>query len=156
MPFWKDLMLSGYGAVTGSQRWPFLAVSMNPVWEGTAVWRWYPVREGDWVMPPDQGEEVFILLPWHLNLKLHVLLQAILEYSRKDSYAVVQNNFTALFVIIIILQFYLFIFGCAGSSLILRFFSSCGEWGLLSSCSAPTSCGGSWGCAGFSRVCRLH
>ena len=33
-------------------------------------------------------------------------------------------------------------FGCAGSSLLLRLFSACGEWGLLSSCSAQASRGG--------------
>ena len=31
--------------------------------------------------------------------------------------------------------FILFIFGCAGSSLLLGLFSTCGEWGLLSRCS---------------------
>ena len=30
-----------------------------------------------------------------------------------------------------ILKFYLFIFGCAGSLLLLRLFSSCDKWGLL-------------------------
>ena len=61
-------------------------------------------------MPPDQGEEVFILLPRHLNLKLHVLLQAILGYSRKDSYTVVQNNFTALLSLLLFYNFiYLFL-----------------------------------------------
>ena len=47
-------------------------------------------------------------------------------------------------------------FGCAGSSLLFRFFSSCAEWGLLSSCSVRTphcsgfSCCGAWaeGCMG--------
>ena len=34
---------------------------------------------------------------------------------------------------------YLFIFGCAGSLLLHRIFSSCGERGLLSSCSAQAS-----------------
>ena len=33
--------------------------------------------------------------------------------------------------------FYLFVFGCAGFSL-FRFFCSCGEWGLLFSCSMLT------------------
>ena len=36
---------------------------------------------------------------------------------------------TTFFLII-----YLFIFCCAGSSLLCRFFSSCGEWGLPSTC----------------------
>ena len=52
----------------------------------------------------------------------------------------------------------LFSFGCPGSSLLPGLFSQCGEWGLLSSCSAWTSrCGGfsccrAWalGCSGFS------
>ena len=40
-------------------------------------------------------------------------------------------------------KFYFFIFGCAGSSLLHRLFSSSGEWGLLSSCGALAShCGG--------------
>ena len=37
-------------------------------------------------------------------------------------------------------KYYLFIFGCAGSSLLLRLFSSCGEQGLLSSCAAQAAC----------------
>ena len=43
----------------------------------------------------------------------------------------------------------LFIFYCAGSSLLCGLFSHCGEWGLLSSC-------GVWGshCGGFS--CRAQ
>ena len=39
----------------------------------------------------------------------------------------------------------LLIFGCAGSSLLLGLFFSCGEWGLLSSCCMPASL-----CSGFS------
>ena len=47
-------------------------------------------------------------------------------------------------VTVLILCFiYLFILGCAGSLLLRRHFSSCGERGLLSSCSAQAShCGG--------------
>ena len=45
---------------------------------------------------------------------------------------------------------YLFIFDCAGSSLPRGLFSSCGEWGLLSSCGAQTS-----HCSGFS-CCRAR
>ena len=86
-------------------------------------------------MPPDSGEEVFILLPRHLNLKLHVLLHVILEYSRKDSPTQYSKIITLHFFIIIIFFYNLFIFGCAGSSFLHGFFSSCGEWGLLSSCS---------------------
>ena len=33
-------------------------------------------------------------------------------------------------------------FGCAGSSLLLRLFSTCDEWGLLTSCDAQASLGG--------------
>ena len=41
----------------------------------------------------------------------------------------------------------LFIFGCAGSSLMCRLFCSCGEQGLLSNCSARTSrCSGFYCC----------
>ena len=40
---------------------------------------------------------------------------------------------------------YLFIFGCAGSSLLRGPFSSCGEWGLVSSCGVQSS-----HCSGFS------
>ena len=39
---------------------------------------------------------------------------------------------------------YLFILGCAGSSLLCGLFRSCGKWGLLSSCGARAS-----DCAGF-------
>ena len=46
-------------------------------------------------------------------------------------------------IFIYLLQIYLFIFGCARSSLPPRFFSSCREQGPLSSCGARTShCGG--------------
>ena len=34
---------------------------------------------------------------------------------------------------------YVLIFGCAGSSLLLGLFSSCREWGLLSSCCVQAS-----------------
>ena len=44
--------------------------------------------------------------------------------------------------------FYIFIFGCPGSSLLHGAFSSCGERGLLSSCSAPASHGGGVLCCG--------
>ena len=48
-----------------------------------------------------------------------------------------------------ILKVYLFIFGCAGSSLLCGLFSSCGEWGLLSSCSVQAfHCGGGFSCYG--------
>ena len=48
-----------------------------------------------------------------------------------------------------ILLINLFIFGCAGSSLLHGLFSSCGEQGLLSSCPARAS-----PCSGFS--CRAQ
>ena len=35
--------------------------------------------------------------------------------------------------------FYLFVFGCAGSSLLHRLFSSCGKWGLRSGCGVRDS-----------------
>ena len=41
-------------------------------------------------------------------------------------------------------KIYLFIFGCAGSSLLCGLFGSWGEWGLLSRCGARAS-----DCAGF-------
>ena len=46
---------------------------------------------------------------------------------------------------IILFIYSLFIFGCAGSSLLRGLFSSCSEWGLLSSCSVWAS-----HCVGFS------
>ena len=46
-----------------------------------------------------------------------------------------------------ILFIYLFIFGCAGSSLLQGLFFSCGERGLLSSRGVQAS-----RCSGFSRV----
>ena len=43
----------------------------------------------------------------------------------------------------LLLKKLLFIFGCAGSSLVHGLFSRCCEWGLLSSCGAQAShCGG--------------
>ena len=41
--------------------------------------------------------------------------------------------------------FFLFIYGCTGSSLLFRLFSTCGEWALVSSCCVRASdCGGSF------------
>ena len=56
------------------------------------------------------------------------------------------------------------IFGCAGSSLLLGLFPSCGEQELLSSCDVPASycggfsCCGAWalGCLGFSSCSRAE
>ena len=39
-------------------------------------------------------------------------------------------------------------FGCAGSSLLLRLFSSCGEQELLSGCHVPASYCGGFSCCG--------
>ena len=60
-------------------------------------------------------------------------------------------------------MFIYFSFGCAGSLLLCKFFSSFGEWGLLSSCSVLVShCGGLSRCraqalghAGFSSCSSL-
>ena len=46
----------------------------------------------------------------------------------------------------ILLKIYLFISGCVASLLLLRFFSSCSEWGLLCSCSTWTSHCSSFSC----------
>ena len=51
-----------------------------------------------------------------------------------------------LLLLFLILCVYLFTFGCAGSALLCTLFSSCGEWGLLSSCHVQAS-----HCDGFSR-----
>ena len=56
-------------------------------------------------------------------------------YKLFRGYKLVKHTFSFVFWIISIL----FIFGCAGSSLLLKLFSSCGKQGLLSSCSARTS-----------------
>ena len=61
-----------------------------------------------------------------------------------------KNNFICLFT-----------FGCAGSLLLCRLFSSCGNQGLLSSCStwashcSGISCWAAWalGCMGFIMLC---
>ena len=42
----------------------------------------------------------------------------------------------------------LYVFGCAGSLLVQWVFSSCGEWGLLSTCSAQSSHCGGFSCFG--------
>ena len=41
---------------------------------------------------------------------------------------------------------YLFIFGCTGLHCYERAFSTCGEWGLLSSCGTQASCCGGFFC----------
>ena len=52
---------------------------------------------------------------------------------------------------------YLFIFGCSGSSMLHMLFSSCGQWGLLCSCSVQAShCGGFFLQNTGSRACRLQ
>ena len=43
---------------------------------------------------------------------------------------------------------YLFVFGCTGSSLLCGLFSSCGERGLLSSCSVQASHYSGFSCCG--------
>ena len=58
------------------------------------------------------------------------------------------SSLTKIFVLLILffnnfIYFYLSISGCAGSSLMCRLFSSCGEQGLLSTCGVQAShCGG--------------
>ena len=42
----------------------------------------------------------------------------------------------------------LYLFGCSGSSLVQWVFSSCEEWGLLSTCSAQSSHCGGFSCFG--------
>ena len=50
---------------------------------------------------------------------------------------------------------YLFIFGYTGSSMLLGLFSSCGEWGILSSCGVRAShCGGFSCCEAEPLGCR--
>ena len=44
--------------------------------------------------------------------------------------------------------FFFNLFGCDGSLLLLGIFSSCGKWGLLSSCSAWASHCGGFSCCG--------
>ena len=60
-----------------------------------------------------------------------------------------ENGFCFLFIKII-LFIYVFVFDSAGSSLLWRLFSNCGNWCLLSSCGAWTS-----HCRGFS-CCRAR
>ena len=48
---------------------------------------------------------------------------------------------------------YLFIFGCARSSLLLRLFSTCSEWGLLFSCGAWASHFDGFSCCGGMQDC---
>ena len=50
-------------------------------------------------------------------------------------------------------KFYLLIFGYAGSSLLRKLFSSCGEWGLLSSCGVWASHCGGFSCAAQALRC---
>ena len=51
---------------------------------------------------------------------------------------------------------YLFIFSCAGSSLLSKLLSRCGEWRPLSGCGAQAShCGGLLLQSTSSRVCRI-
>ena len=62
----------------------------------------------------------------------------------KNLYKISHNDYLKNFI-------YLFIFGCAGPSLLHGFFSSCDEWGLLSFCRA-------WalGHAGFSSCTKAQ
>ena len=65
--------------------------------------------------------------------------------------------FGALNVIFFVCLFYVIMVDSAGSLLLVRFFCSCGERGLLSSCSAWAShCGGFSLWSTGSRACRLQ
>ena len=64
----------------------------------------------------------------------------ILDHVTKAKWLIIIRIFLKIIVLI-----NLFIFGCAGSSLLHGLFSSCGERGLLSSCPARAS-----PCSGFS------
>ena len=55
-------------------------------------------------------------------------------------------SYNRFFDCLYIFTFYLFIFVCAGASLLLGLFCSWGEWGLLSSCVQASQCGGSFCC----------
>ena len=102
-------------------------------------------------MPPDSGEEVFILLPRHLNLKLHVLLHVILEYSRKDSPIQYSKIISLHFLSLSLLFFYnLFTyFWLCWVFIPSRAFPlvvASGGYSLV----AASYCGDSLGCVGFS------
>ena len=74
----------------------------------------------------------------------------------KNTVPIIECSSSVLFKIYVY-NFYLFIFGCAGSSLMRGLFSSCGEQELVSNCGGQAShCSGSscWSLlrhAGFSR-----
>ena len=50
-----------------------------------------------------------------------------------------QGDIFLIAILFVILFIHSFIFGCAGSLLLLGLFSSCGKWGLLSSCNVQVS-----------------
>ena len=56
------------------------------------------------------------------------------------------QNFHILIKNLFNIRTFIFMFGCAGSSLLCRLFSSCTKWGLLSSCCAQASCGSGFTC----------
>ena len=91
--------------------------------------------------PPTHTHTVTLSFPW--------------ESSGTSWHSDVNNFFNVC--LFIIFNVYLFIIGCAGSSLLYRLFSSCGEEGPPSSCDVQAShwgdlfCGAqALGCAGLS------
>ena len=69
-----------------------------------------------------------------------------LNHLHLTSKLIVSFILKPVIVFLIILFIHLFIFGCAGSSLLRGFFSGFETWGLLSGCSEQAS-----HCGGFSR-----
>ena len=77
-----------------------------------------------------------------------VLLRAV-QFSLHHTPCCVLDKISQM--LLFILFIYLFIFGCAGSSVLSVLFCSCSKW-LFSSCSVTSLVVGAWalGCAGFS------
>ena len=87
----------------------------------------YPVRQS--------SEFNFILA---LLLSYEAKFERILSTARKTNVPL-SFSYQLSVHFLIILFIYLFIFGCAGSSLVRRLFSSCGKWALLSRCGVRAS-----------------
>ena len=82
-----------------------------------------------------------LFLPPAKMIKYHFLLRGQEKYLIAPTAKVLITLLYNAFLKII-----LFIFGCAGSSLLPGLFSSCCEWGLLSSCGARASQGCGFSC----------
>ena len=121
-----------HAAAKSPQSCPTLCDPIDGSPPGSPVPGILQARTLEWVKCPTEDKKSYIIQIKRLNKNIND--------NSKDYYKL--DILKGLFLFILII---LSIFGCAGSSLLCRLFSSCGKQGLLSSCGVQAS-----HCSGFS------